>query len=100
MFQHHLPHDVREDDVMMMLSATCAMTRQPTIMNSYSCSICLLARSPTKKFEAPTRNTKKFRIPNKVGDEKNRPYKLIYYDFKGHIRVNHDRKIKKVEKEN
>ena len=98
MFQHHLPHDVREDDVMMMLSATCAMTRQPTIMNSYSCSICLLARSPTKKFEAPTGNTKKFRIPNKVGDEKNRPYKLIYYDFKGTFELIMTEKSKKLRK--
>ena len=66
-----------------------------TIINSYRCSICLLARCPTKKIEPPTGNIQNFRVPNKVGDEKNRPYKVIYYDFKGPIRVNDDRKIKR-----
>ena len=71
------------------------MTRHTTIIDIYSRAICLLARFPSHKIEPPTGNIEKFRIPNKVGDEKNRPYKLIYYDFKGHIRVNHDRQIKK-----
>ena len=43
MFQHHLPHDVKEDDAKMMLRATCAMTRHTTIKNIYSRSICMFA---------------------------------------------------------
>ena len=97
-----------------ILSATCAMTRHTslevvilneqfyipraqmtikTIINR--CSVCLLARCSTKKIESPTENIQNFRIPNKVGDEKNRLYKVIYFDIKGPIKVNDDRKLKK-----
>ena len=69
-----------------------------SIIDSYRGSIRLLARCPIKKIDPPTGNIQKFRVPNKVGDEKNRPYKVIYYDFKEPIRVNDDRKIKKVKK--
>ena len=62
------------------------------------CSSCALARSSLKKIEPPTGNIKEFRIPRPYGDECNRPYKVCYYDFKGPIKVNDDRKFKQVSK--
>ena len=67
-----------------------------TITNK--CSVCMLAKCSTKKIEPPTGNIQNFLILNKVGDEKNRPYKVICYDIKVPIIVDNDRKFKKVRK--
>ena len=58
-------------------------------------SVCLLDDAQLRRLKPTTGNIQNFRIPNKVGDEKNSPYKVIYDDIKDPIRVNDDRKLKK-----
>ena len=72
---------------------------QMTIKNIIiKCAVCLLGRCSKNKIEPHRGNIKELRIPRKVGDEKSRPYRVVYYNIKGTIRVNDYRKFKKVKK--
>lgn len=70
-----------------------SVSKIETMMKS---GVCLLKWWATKKLEPLTENIQEFRIPNKVGDEKNRPYCMSYYDIKGPIRAPGNRKFKAV----
>ena len=67
-------------------------------MVTRKCTACALARSSLKRIEPPTGNVQNFRIPRPAGDECNRPYTVCYYDFKGPLRVNDDRRFKPTKK--
>ena len=63
------------------------------------CTVCLLARNSEKKLEPLTGNVKAFRLPHPADDKEgmNRPYRVAYYDFKGPLRVNDDRRFKSAD---
>ena len=62
------------------------------------CDACKLARSANEKLEPPTGNVKEFRLPHPSDSELNRPYRTVYFDFKGPIHCNDDRQFKTVNK--